>query len=112
MAEQMLVHVMAVGVWIGWKQADVFIQIESKAKGKIELLLLLHAYELLIDAFHSLAGGQAQHEVGIGTQVMSDDARDERRGSFVSGLYDYFHKRGGRVSLAIGEGKLTGFTRI
>ena len=62
------------------------------------------AHELAIDAFHGFARGQAQDEVGVGTQVMSDDARDERRGSFVSRLYDYFHKRAGRVSLAILEG--------
>ena len=82
---------MAVGVWVGWKQANVFIQIKSAAKGKIELRFLVPAHELAIDAFHGLARGQSQDEVGIGTQVMSDDARDERGGSFVSGLDDYFH---------------------
>ena len=92
MPEQMLIHVMTVGVWIGGKQADVFIQIKSAAKRKIELLFLVPADEMAINAFHGLASGQAQNEVRVGTEVMGDDARNKGRSSFVSGLYDYFHK--------------------
>src|SRR5258708_40304772 len=95
-AEQMLVHVMTVGVWVGGKQADVFIQIKSAAKRKIELLFLVLAHELAIDAFHGLARGQTHDEVWVGTQVVRNDASNTRRRSLVIGLYDYFHKRAGR----------------
>ena len=74
------------------------------------------AHELAIDTFHGLARGQTQDEVRVGTQIMRDDARDEGCRSFVSGLYDYFHKKAGRVSPAILKGKLrrlyTNFTNF
>src|SRR6266850_1932294 len=105
MAEQMLVHVMTVGVWVGRKQAHIFIQIKSAAKRKIELLLLVFAHELTIDALHGLACGQAQDKVRIGTQVMGDNTGDKRRRRLIIGLYDYFHKRALRLSLTLLEGK-------
>ena len=104
MMEQMVIHVVPVGIRIAGKQADVFVKVERAAQREIEFLLAMQAHELAINAFHGFSRGQSQDKVGIGTQIMSNDARDERRGSFVSGLYDYFHKRAGRVSLAILEG--------
>jgi len=89
--KQMVIHVMAVGIGIGWKQTDVFVEVEGAAKGKIELLLLMKAHKIAIDTFHRFARSQAEHEVRIGTQLMGDDPRNERGGRFRVRLYDDFH---------------------
>ncbi len=103
MAEQMLVHIMTVGVWVGRKQPNIFIQIKSAAKRKIELLLFVPSHKLAIDALHGLTSGQAQDEVRVGTQVMRGYARDKRCRSFIIWLYYYFHKGAIRLSLALPE---------
>jgi hypothetical protein len=38
-----------------------------------------------------MAGGQAEDEVGVGAEIVSDDARDQSRGFFGGLLDDDFH---------------------
>jgi hypothetical protein len=46
-----------------------------------------------IDALHRLARGEAEDEMRIGAQIMSDDARDEQRRGIFRRLNDDFHGR-------------------
>ena len=78
-AEQVVVHVVAVGVRVGGEQADVLVEVEGAAEGEVELLGLVQADEVAIDALHRLAGGQAEDEVRVGAEFAGDDARDQAR---------------------------------
>ena len=77
-AEQMMIHVIPVGVRVGREQADIFIQVERAAQGEIKLLGLVHPHQVPIDAFHRLAGCQAQDQVRVGAQLTGNDAGHQR----------------------------------
>src|ERR1035441_8885353 len=49
MAEQVVVHVVAVGVRVGREQADILIEVERAAEGEVELLSLVQPDEVAID---------------------------------------------------------------
>ena len=91
MAEQVVVHVVAVGVGVGGEQADILVEVEGAAQGEVELLGLVQSDEVAIDPLHGLAGGQAQNEVRVGPEFAGDDASGQGGGGFVIRLYDDFH---------------------
>ena len=47
-------------------------------------------YELAVNALHRFAGRQAEHQVWVGADIMSNDPGDQSCCSFVSGLNDDF----------------------
>ena len=96
MPEQVVVHVIAVGVRVRGEQPDIFIQVEGAAEREIELLLPVQAHQVLIDALHRAAGGQAQNQVRVGAQFAGHDSRHQGGGGFFIGLYDDFHGAQGK----------------
>ena len=76
-AEQVVIHVVPVRVRVGGEQADILVEVERAAEGEIELLGLVQADEVAIDAFHGLAGRQAEDELRVGAQFAGDDAGDQ-----------------------------------
>ncbi len=91
-AEQVVIHVMPVRIRVGREQADILVQVERAAEREIELLHLVQANEVAIDAFHRLAGRQAEDEVRISAEFAGHDPRDQRRRGFLIRLYDDFHR--------------------
>ena len=91
MSKQVLIHVMPIGIWVRRKEADVLVQVESAAQGKIEFLLLMHADEVTIDSLHRVACSQAKDQVGIGPQFMGDHSGNEGRRRVFIWLDDDFH---------------------
>ena len=57
--EKMFLQVMTAGVRIGWRQADVFVEVERAAGREIKFLLAMHPHEMAINAFHRLARREA-----------------------------------------------------
>jgi hypothetical protein len=47
---------------------------------------------MTIDAFHGLAGRQAEDEIRVGAQFVGDDAGDQGGGRFLIRLYNDFHR--------------------
>jgi hypothetical protein len=76
MVEEVVIHVVAVGIRVGGKKANVFVEVERAAKGEIKMLFLMVADQVTVNAFHGLAGGEAENEVRIGAQFLFDNARD------------------------------------
>ena len=102
-AEQVVIHVVAVGVRVGGKQADILVEVERAAEREIKLLSLVHADEVAIDAFHRLAGRQPQNEMRVGAQLAGHNPAHQGRGRFLIRLYDDFH-RGGIVARTDAKG--------
>jgi hypothetical protein len=94
MAEEVVIHVVAVRVRVRREQTDILVQVERAAEREIELLRLVEADEMAIDAFHRLAGRQAEDKLRVGTEFVGYDPRHQRRGSFLIRLYDDFHRGG------------------
>ena len=91
-AEQVVIHVVPIRVRVGREQADILVEVERAAEREVELLGLMDADEVAIDAFHRLAGRQAENEIRVGAQLAGDDASNQGRSGLLVRLYDYFHR--------------------
>jgi len=91
MTEQVVIHVVAVRIRVGWKEADVFVEVEGAAQREVEVLVLVHSREVSIDALHRGAGCEAEHEMGIEPELPGDHASDQGSGCFRIRLNNNFH---------------------
>ena len=77
LVEEMVVHVVAVGVLILRRQPDVLVQIEGLGQRKVDLALLVQLGEFGVDVLHGRAGGEAEAEFGLGVDRVGDHAGGE-----------------------------------
>src|SRR5205823_48349 len=56
-AEKMFVHEVVVGLGVRDVQADIFVEVEGGDVGKIQFTFFVEAYQLLVEAEGSRAGG-------------------------------------------------------
>ncbi len=75
MAEKVLPHegVVARGMLRG--EAHVFVEVEGRNLAEVEALLLVQAHEFPIHEERGVAGGQAEHGVGLFADEAGDVAR-------------------------------------
>ena len=56
-AEEVMIHVKAIGMLVLGGDADVFIQVERAAPREVQAFLLVLSHQSVIDAFHRKPGG-------------------------------------------------------
>ena len=90
--EQVVVHVMAVGIRVGGHQAHIFIQVKGAAEGEIEVFLPVHVDEVPVNTLHGGTCRKTKDHVGIGPQFACNDLGDQSRGGLFCRLNQNFHR--------------------
>ena len=100
-AEEVFLHEVAEALGMRGGQAEVFVEIEGSDVREIERAGLMQADEMLVEANHGVAGGEAESE----RRFFLDGAGDKLRGLlvhfFVVALQDDQHAQPFRNSLAL-----------
>ena len=89
--EKVHVHVMSVGMRVAAAQSNIFVQIESAGRGKIQCFLAVEPDQSRIDRFHRASGGKTQHGARIRLNFSCDDACHKLDRGGNAGLNYYFH---------------------
>src|SRR5579862_2926784 len=91
MPPEMLLHVVVIGVWVVDGEADVFIEVESAATGKVEMRVAVQVGQVAINEVHGPAGGKAEDGFRIAPDICRDDACDQGCGRLLIWLNNDFH---------------------
>ena len=91
LAEQMLVHIVAVRIRVLRRQPDVFVEIEGVHAREIDAARLVHFGEVGVDRLHRRTGREPELEKRFLPDRVGDQFGSESDGLFRSGTDNDFH---------------------
>ena len=72
--EQMIVHIVAVGILVRAVESDVFIKVEGLAEREIQTFRLVPVRKVRVKAFHGAPGGKTEGIRRFGFDFVGNDA--------------------------------------